>query len=215
MAATERILYGLPVSVYCCKLRLALALKDVNLPETPPPGGYASAAYRAIVPQGTIPALVEDDFVLAESDAIIEYLDETGVGQPLLPAAPQDRARARALSRFVDTRLEPAVRTLFPLVGAGAQVPQSAREALLRPLATLAELAGDGPFLSGTPAPGLPDCGLWAVGAVLEKLDDVLAMGLPLPDMIRAGDCLPATGAHLYAYRAVLANWAEQTTGAA
>ncbi|MFV1878374.1 glutathione S-transferase family protein [Nioella sp.] len=215
MAGVERILYGLPISVYSCKLRLALALKGVELPETPPPGGYASATYRAIVPQGTIPALVEGDFVLTESDAIVEYFDETGIGRPLLPAEPRARARARALSRLVDTRLEPAVRALFPLVGAGQTVPEAARDALLRPLTTLTELAGDGPFLSGLSSPGLPDCGLWAVGAVLETLDEVLGLHLPLPALIRAGEDVPTCAPHLAAYRNVLADWAAQKTGAA
>lgn len=215
MAGVERILYGLPISVYSCKLRLALALKGVDLPETPPPGGYASATYRALVPQGTIPALVEGDFVLTESDAIIEYLDETGTGRPLLPREPRARARARALSRLVDTRLEPAVRALFPLVGAGQPVPEAARDALLRPLALLEDLSGADRFLSGDTVPGLPDCGLWAVGAVLEILDEVLGLRLPLPALIRAGDGVPATAPHLATYRAVLADWAAQKTGAA
>lgn len=215
MVATERILYGLPISVYSCKLRLALALKGVVLPETPPPGGYASATYKAIVPQGTIPALVESDFVLTESDAIVEYLDETGIGRPLLPAEPRARARARALSRLVDTRLEPAVRALFPLVGAGQPVPEVARDAILRPLEMLEKLAGDGPYLSGLSTPGLPDCGIWAVGTVLETLDEVLGLHLPLPALIRAGDGVPATATHLATYRAVLADWAAQKAGAA
>ncbi|WP_071689085.1 glutathione S-transferase family protein [Nioella sediminis] len=215
MAGVERILYGLPISVYSCKLRLALALKGVVLPETPPPGGYASATYRAIVPQGTIPALVEGDFVLTESDAIVEYLDETGIGRPLLPAEPRARARARALSRLVDTRLEPAVRALFPLVGAGQPVPEVARDAILRPLEILEKLAGDGPYLSGLSTPGLPDCGIWAVGTVLETLDEVLGLHLPLPALIRAGDGVPATATHLATYRAVLADWAAQKAGAA
>jgi glutathione S-transferase len=215
MAGVERILYGLPISVYSCKLRLALALKGVDLTETPPPGGYASATYRALVPQGTIPALVEGDFVLTESDAIIEYLDETGTGRPLLPRGARARARARALSRLVDTRLEPAVRALFPLVGAGQPVPEAARDALLRPLALLEDLSGADRFLSGDTVPGLPDCGLWAVGAVLEILDEVLGLHLPLPALIRAGDGVPATAPHLATYRTVLADWAAQKTGAA
>ena len=215
MAGVERVLYGLPISVYSCKLRLALALKGVELPETPPPGGYASATYRAIVPQGTIPALVEGDFVLTESDAIVEYLDETGIGRPLLPAEPRARARTRALSRLVDTRLEPAVRALFPLVGAGQPVPEAERDAILRPLEILEKLAGDGPYLSGLSTPGLPDCGIWAVGTVLETLDEVLGLHLPLPALIRAGDGVPATAPHLATYRTVLADWAAEKTGAA
>lgn len=215
MAATERFLYGLPISVYSCKLRLALALKGVSLPEIPPPGGYASAAYRAIVPQGTIPALVEGDFVLTESDAIVEYLDETGIGHPLLPGGARAKARARALSRLVDTRLEPAVRALFPLVGAGNAVPGDTREALLRPLSLLEDLAGTGRFLSGEVAPGLPDCGFWAVATVLEVIDTDLGLDLPLPAIIRAGDDVPACAPVLAAYRRTLADWIAQKTGGA
>ena len=155
MAATEIVIYGTQISVYCCKLRLALALKGLDVAEMPPPGGYASAAYRAIVPQGTIPALVQGDFVLTESDAIVEYLDDIGAGRPLLPQDAQARARARALSRFMDTRLEPAARALFPFVGGDAPVPEDVRATLVRHLETLDLLAGPGPYLGGA-VPGLP-----------------------------------------------------------
>lgn len=210
MAATERVLYGIPISVYSCKLRLSLALKGVTLNETPPPGGYGSEAYRRIVPQGTIPALVEGDFVLAESDAIVEYFDDIGFGTPLLPPAPRERARARAMSRLVDMRLEPAVRAFFPLVGAAQPVPQALHDAPLRVLDALAELAGEARYLSGGVAPGLPDCGYWAVGAVLLAIDEALALDLPLPDTLRAGDTVPATAPVLAAYRQVLADWVAQ-----
>lgn len=208
MAATDRTLYGTALSVYCCKLRLALALKGLALPETPPPDGYASAAYRAIVPQGTVPALVEGDFVLTESDVIIEYLDEVGAGRPLLPQDARARARARALSSFIDTRLEPAARALFPLVGARQPVPDAARDALLRPLDVLAQLATDGPYLSGCAMPGLPDCGFWAVRSVLEALDVALDLRLPLPD----ADNPPTSDSAevLSAYRRTLADWVAQ-----
>lgn len=210
MAAIERRLYGTPISVYCCKLRLALALKGLDLPETPPPGGYASAAYRAIVPQGTIPALVEGDFVLAESDAIVEYLDEIGAGHPLMPEGAQARAWTRALSRFIDTRLEPAARALFPLVGTGNPVPQAMKDALRHPLDTLAQLAGDGPYLMGSATPGLADCGFWAVSAVLEALDGALGLDLTFPDSTGAGDRIAACAGLLSAYRAALADWMSQ-----
>jgi hypothetical protein len=53
------------------------------------------------------------------------------------------------------------------------------------------------------------------VGAVLETLDEVLGLHLPLPALIRAGDGVPATATHLATYRAVLADWAAQKAGAA
>lgn len=207
MAATEFRLYAMPISVYSCKLRLALALKGLTWSERPPPGGYGSAEYRAIVPQGTVPALVHGDFVLAESDAIVEYLDEIGAGAPLMPAAPRDRARARALSRFLDTRLEPAARALFPLVGQGQPVPEAARAALLRHLETLQALAGPGPYLGGA-RPGLPDCGLWPVAAVLAMLDRALDLDLPQPALADAAWGVPEVAGPLADYRIALAEWA-------
>ena len=78
MDAIEFRLYATPVSVYSCKVRLALVLKDLEWTEMAPWGGYGSAAYQAIVAQGTVPALVHNGFILAESDAIIEYLDDIG-----------------------------------------------------------------------------------------------------------------------------------------
>jgi glutathione S-transferase len=212
MAATELTLYATPISVYCCKLRLALALKGLYLPEIAPPDGYVSAAYRAIVPQGTIPALVHDGFVLAESDAIVEYLDEIGAGQPLMPQDPRERARSRALSRFIDMRLEPSVRALFPLVGAGKPVPDPTRAALLRQIETLERLAGDGPYLAGG-QPGLPDCGLWAVAIVLEAAGGALALGLPRPSGAGAGDGVPACAPLMAEYRAQMAAWVTSKGG--
>ncbi|MGP1357320.1 glutathione S-transferase family protein [Roseicyclus sp.] len=211
MAATDLTLYATPVSVYCCKVRVGLALKGLDWTELPPPGGYGSAEYREIVPQGTVPALVQEGFVLAESDAILEYLDEIGAGAPLLPGTPRARARARALSRFVDTRLEPAARALFAFVG-GAPVPGDRRDALLRHLDTLSALAGPGPYLGGD-GPALPDCGLFAVAEVLAMLGRVLR--LPLPDLTGPGRAHPVAGPHLRTYAGVLTDWAKGKGAAA
>ena len=167
MDAIEFRLYATPVSVYSCKVRLALVLKDLEWTEMAPWGGYGSTAYQAIVAQGTVPALVHNGFILAESDAIIEYLDDIGAGRPLLPVDPRERARARALSRFIDTRLEPAARALFAHVGTGQRVPDDAKALLSR-------------YLTGA-TPALPDCGLWAVAKVLEMLEHELHLGLPAP----------------------------------
>lgn len=208
MGGTDFTLYATPVSVYSCKVRLALALKGLNWIECAPPGGYKSAEYRAIVAQGTVPALVHGGFVLAESDAIIEYLDDIGAGPPLLPPDAQTRGRARALSRLIDMRLEPAARALFGLVGTGAPVPDALRATLLGHLDTLNHMSGPGPFLTGA-RPALPDCGLWPVAAVLAMLDRALGLDLPAPALALAGDKLPAAAPYLAEYRAALADWAR------
>ncbi|MDQ2066047.1 glutathione S-transferase N-terminal domain-containing protein [Xinfangfangia sp. CPCC 101601] len=206
MAATELLLYATPISVYSCKLRIALALKGLEWRELPPPGGYCSAEYKAIVPQGTVPALRYGDALVVESDTIIEYLDDLGLGIPLVGTDPASRARNRALSRLIDLRIEPALRALFPLVGSGAVVPAAARDTILRHLETLQKLTGPGPFLSGNTS-GLPDCGLCAVGLVQESLNEALQLGLPDPHCAQAYEALPALAPHIQTYRRALQDW--------
>lgn len=103
-------------SLYCAKLRILLRHKRLAFEEAPPPGGGGSAEYLAIVPSGNIPALVDGDLVLTDSEAIAEYLEEKHPEIPMLPGTLVGRARSRERSRFADTRLEPALRLTFPHV---------------------------------------------------------------------------------------------------
>jgi glutathione S-transferase len=57
---------------------------------------------------GRVPALSHGDFMLAESSAIAEYLDDVFPKAPrLLPADPRQRARARQLMAFLRSDLGP------------------------------------------------------------------------------------------------------------
>lgn len=92
------------------RLRIALNLKGlpydyvpVNLPKLE----HQSAAYKAIQPQGLVPALVDGDTVLIQSPAIIEWLEETHPAPPLLPSDPLSRARVRALAAIVGCDIHP------------------------------------------------------------------------------------------------------------
>jgi len=105
-----------PVSLYCAKLRIVLRHKQLDRQELQPPGGYGSEEYAQLVPAGNLPALVDGDLLLADSEAITEYLNEKYTDYPLLPTDIFHRAKIRELSRFHDTRLEPQVRALFPLI---------------------------------------------------------------------------------------------------
>lgn len=154
------ILYATPLSSFCCKVRLGLALKGVSVEERMPPGGYRSDEYRAIVPTGRVPGLVDGDFVLGESDAIIEYIDETQPGPDLLPPDPKARARCRFISRFNDFYLDPPLRALFPELDprlrSVERVAQRCAELIDR-FAELDELVVPSPFLVDR-SPTLADC---------------------------------------------------------
>lgn len=103
-------------SLYCAKLRILFRHKQIAFEEAPPPGGGGSAEYLLIVPSGNIPALVDGDLVLTDSEAIAEYLEEKYPERPMLPETQVGRALSRERSRFADTRLEPALRLTFPHV---------------------------------------------------------------------------------------------------
>ena len=68
-------IYSVPVAVYSAKLHILLRHKGIPFEQLPPPGGYGSDAYRAIVPSGNIPAMIHDGFMLSDSEAIAEYLE--------------------------------------------------------------------------------------------------------------------------------------------
>ena len=64
-------------------------------------------AYRALNPQGLVPALEADDAVLTQSMAILEWLEETHSDPPLLPAGRGDRAIVRAMAAIVACDIHP------------------------------------------------------------------------------------------------------------
>jgi len=70
-------------------------------------GEQKEAAYRAINPQGLVPALETDDGVLTQSLAIIEWLDETQSGPALLPQDPFLRARVRGFAQIIACDVHP------------------------------------------------------------------------------------------------------------
>jgi len=208
-------LYAIPVSVYAAKVRLAAVLKGLDLPELAPPDGYGSAAYKRIVPQGSVPALVHDGFALAESDAIVEYLDEIGAGRPLMPQDPRARARNRELARFADLKLELAARALYPHVGK-PEVPAALTETLVRNVAALETVVTPAPFLTGD-APSLADCALLAAANVLKMMEHHLPLPLPWPAWYPAYEAaatdLPGIAPILTAHHAALDGWAVAKRG--
>ncbi len=104
------IVYGYFRSSAAFRLRIALNLKGLK-PEQRfvhlLKDQQRDPAYKAVNPQGFVPYFIEDDFRLAQSMAIIEYLDETHPEPPLLPESPRDRALARQIAQMVACDIHP------------------------------------------------------------------------------------------------------------
>lgn len=147
----EIVLYGVAVSAFVAKVRIALDVKGLAYREAPPPGGYGSPEYRAIVPAGSVPGLTVDGRAFHGSNALIELIDALRPEPPLFPADPFERALALGLLDFHDNRVEASARALFPLVKRHWRAEPEAVEAgvagVEAALARLADLVAgrDGP----------------------------------------------------------------------
>jgi maleylacetoacetate isomerase/maleylpyruvate isomerase len=94
------------------RVRIALNLKGLAYDAVPVHllrggGEQLQPAYRSVNPESLVPCLDDDGALVTQSMAIIEYLDETRPGVPLLPADPLGRARVRALSQMIGCDIHP------------------------------------------------------------------------------------------------------------
>jgi glutathione S-transferase/GST-like protein len=65
--------------------------------------------YLRINPNGTIPSMVHDGVLVAESTAMMEYIDAAFAGPPLRPNDPFERWRMRWWCRFFDQFVGPSI----------------------------------------------------------------------------------------------------------
>jgi maleylacetoacetate isomerase len=94
------------------RARIALNLKGIDYESIAvdlraPTSAQRAPEFLAVNPQGLVPALVDAGNTLAQSLAIIEYLDETHPEPPFLPRTPLDRARVRALALAIACDMHP------------------------------------------------------------------------------------------------------------
>ncbi len=103
-------LYDYPKSSAAYRVRIALNLKgldaelvNVNLLH----GEHQQAMFKALNPQGLVPALANDKGSLSQSLAILEYLDALYPDTPLLPEGEWDKARIRSMAYTICCDIHP------------------------------------------------------------------------------------------------------------
>ena len=93
------------VSPYVRKVLACINLKGLSYEIDPITPFFGSDEFERLSPLRRIPVLIDGELSVSDSTVICEYLDEAFPGHPLLPTAAKDRARARWLEEFADSRL--------------------------------------------------------------------------------------------------------------
>src|SRR3954453_16290482 len=96
---------GSYVSPYVRKVLACLNLKGLDYEIDPITPFFGNDEYQRLSPLRRIPVLVDGGVSICDSSVICAYLDEAYPERPLLPSDPQDRARARWLEEYAETRL--------------------------------------------------------------------------------------------------------------
>jgi glutathione S-transferase len=105
---TSMNIYGVPLSVHTRKVIAAARLKaipfnlQVVIPVVP---GNPPANWRDISPTGLIPAIDDNGFRLADSTAIISYLEREHPSPALLPSENREFATAMSLDAWAGSQL--------------------------------------------------------------------------------------------------------------
>ncbi|MDF3606928.1 glutathione S-transferase family protein [Paracoccus sp. DMF-8] len=102
-------LYHIPLSPYCRKVRLVLGEKRIEVELVEDRYWEPGSELLRRNPAGKLPVLRMDGRLLAESQAICEYLDETYPIPALMPTAPADRYEVRRLCAWFDDKFNAEV----------------------------------------------------------------------------------------------------------
>ena len=135
----------------CAELGLDFEREDLGGPF----GGNDSPEYQALNPNGVVPTVVEDDFVLWESNSIVRYLAHEHGHGTLWPTDARTRARAE---RWMDWQLSVLSPALGPVFRGLVRTPEAerdmaaigqARDGLAGAMAILDRYLGETEFVAG------------------------------------------------------------------
>jgi glutathione S-transferase len=102
-------LFHVPLSPFCRKVRLTLAEKRIEVELVEERYWEGSADFLRRNPAGKVPVLRHDGKMLAESQAICEYLDDLYPDPPLMPREPAGRYEVRRLCAWFDDKFHTEV----------------------------------------------------------------------------------------------------------
>ncbi|RON77174.1 glutathione S-transferase family protein [Pseudomonas fluorescens] len=145
-------LYGFSVSNYYNMVKLALLEKGLPFEEvTFYPAQTAESL--AISPRGKVPVLGVDAGFINETAIILEYLEQTQKGAPLLPSDPFERAQVLAIAKEIELYIELPGRACYGEAFFGMTLPDAIKEKtkteLLLGFAALGRHGKFAPYVAG------------------------------------------------------------------
>jgi glutathione S-transferase len=165
------ILYGSSLSPFVRKVLAYAGEKGIELDLTPATPGDPDPDFRAASPFGKMPGFRDGDYLLADSSAIIHYLEAKFPDPALIPAEPCARGKAIWFEEFADTILVSCgAKIFFNLIVAPRFLrlpgdPEAAKQAELNDLPPILD------YLERT----VPDEGDYLVGDSLTLADIAVA----------------------------------------
>ena len=151
-------IYGFPLSPFVRKVVVAAREKGLDYDLEPSNPSQPTDEFLKVSPFKKIPALSDGDFCLADSTAIVTYLEAKYPEPPLLPAEPKARGRAIWFEEVSDTVLIPAAvpivvnRFLRPKIfgtDGDEEAAKAGEEAVKKPLDYLEAELGNSGWLDG------------------------------------------------------------------
>ena len=145
-------LYGFAVSNYYNMVKLALLEKGLPFEEVPFYAGQTPQALT-ISPRGKVPVLGVEQGFINETSVILEYIEQSQKGTPLLPSEPFERAQVLALAKEIELYIELPGRACYAEAFFGMTVPDAIKEKtkaeLLLGIASLGRHGKFSPYVAG------------------------------------------------------------------
>lgn len=107
------ILYGSSMSPFVRKVLVFASEKGIDLESRPVGIRDENPDFRAASPFGKMPALVDGDYHLADSSAIIHYLEAKFPEPAMIPSPPEERGRVIWFEEYADTILAACLAKMF------------------------------------------------------------------------------------------------------
>ncbi|VVQ03231.1 Glutathione S-transferase [Pseudomonas fluorescens] len=120
-------LYGFSVSNYYNMVKLALLEKGLSFEEVTFYPAQTPESL-AISPRGKVPVLGVDAGFINETAIILEYLEQTQKGTPLLPSDPFERAQVLAIAKEIELYIELPGRACYGEAFFGMSLPEAIKE---------------------------------------------------------------------------------------